>query len=174
MMKNQIYPSDFELLDVVDEHDRVIGQEIRSVIYAKKLNFRAVNLFVENDKGQLWIPRRVSNKRLFPLGLDMSCAGHVGSGETYEQALIRETMEELAIDLTKTPYEEIAYMTPHMHGTSAFTRVYRVRQNEAPAYNPDDFCEYFWFTPAELIAVIERGEFAKSDLVRIARHVYGL
>lgn len=173
-MNNSMYPSDFELLDVVDEHDCVIRQEIRSVIYAKKLNFRAVNLFIENDKGQLWIPRRTANKRLFPLGLDMSCAGHVGSGETYEQALIRETMEELAIDLTKTPYEEVAYMTPQVHGTSAFTRVYRVLQNEVPAYNPDDFCEYFWLMPAELIAVIERGECAKSDLITMTRYVYGL
>jgi NADH pyrophosphatase NudC (nudix superfamily) len=102
----------------------------------------------------------------------MSCAGHVASGETYEQALIRETMEELAIDLNMTLYEEVAYMTPYVHGTSAFTRVYRVRQNKTPAYNPKDFCEYFWLTPQEVVTAVESGECAKSDLITLTRFVY--
>jgi isopentenyl-diphosphate delta-isomerase len=173
-MTNPVFQSDYELLDVVDEHDCVVGQEVRLVIYEKNLNFRAINVFIENDKGQLWIPRRVANKRLFPLALDMSCAGHVGSGETYEQGLIRETIEELGIDLTVTPYEEVAYMTPYTHTTSAFTRVYRIRQNEVPEFNVGDFCEYYWLTPQELVALLEQGEPAKSDLIKMTRHVYGI
>lgn len=173
-MTNPVFQSDYELLDVVDEHDRVVGQEQRRIIYDKKLNFRAINVFLENDKGQLWIPRRVANKRLFPLALDMSCAGHVASGETYEQALLREVQEELGIDLTVTRYEEVAYMTPYTHNTSAFTRVYRVYQNEVPDYCHGDFCEYFWLTPQELVALLEQGEPAKSDLIKMTRHVYGI
>lgn len=173
-MTNSVFQSDCELLDVVDEHDCVIGQEKRLIIYEKGLNFRAINVFIENDKGQLWIPRRVANKRLFPLALDMSCAGHVASGETYEQALIRETVEELGIDLTVTPYEEVAYMTPYTHNTSAFTRVYRIHQNEEPQYNHGDFCAFYWLTPQELVALLEQGEPAKNDLIKITRHVYGV
>ena len=57
-----------ELLDLVDEQDRIIGSGLRSEIYREGLsNFRVVNAFLINDAGQLWIPRRTANKRIFPL-----------------------------------------------------------------------------------------------------------
>jgi len=62
-----------EYLDLVDENDNVIGKKKRSEVYAKNLsNFRVVNAFVINSKGEIWIPRRAKNKRMFPLCLDMS------------------------------------------------------------------------------------------------------
>ena len=65
-----------EYLDLVDENDVVIGRKLRSEVHAEKLkNYRAVNLFIVNSKGELWIPRRTAHKQLYPLGLDFSCAG---------------------------------------------------------------------------------------------------
>ncbi|MDZ4286214.1 MAG: NUDIX hydrolase, partial [Candidatus Sungbacteria bacterium] len=62
-----------EFLDIVDENDNVIGTKKRSEVYAEHLsNFRVVNAFVRNSKGELWIPRRSADKRIFPLCLDMS------------------------------------------------------------------------------------------------------
>jgi isopentenyldiphosphate isomerase len=80
-----------ELLDIVDQNDKVIGRKLRSEIYENKMsNFRVVNAFLINDNGQLWIPRRSANKRIFPSCLDTSMGGHVSSGETYEDAFKRE------------------------------------------------------------------------------------
>jgi len=73
-----------EYLDLVDLQDSVIGRKLRSEVYAEHLsNFRVVNAFVLNSKGELWIPRRTADKRIFPLCLDMSVGGHVESGESY-------------------------------------------------------------------------------------------
>src|SRR5688572_22273564 len=73
-----------ELLDIVDANDNVIGQKKRADIYREgKPNFRVVNVFAENARGQLWILRRSARKSSFPYGLDMSVGGHVKSGETY-------------------------------------------------------------------------------------------
>ena len=58
-------------------------------------NFRAVIGFVKNSNGQFWIPRRVKEKIIYPLALDMSVAGHVSSGETYDEAFEREAREEI-------------------------------------------------------------------------------
>ena len=154
-----------ELLDIVDEHDRVIGQMMRSEVYRNKMsNFRAVNAFLINDKGELWIPRRVASKKLFPLALDASVAGHVGAGETYEQAFERELMEETGLDLNAMNWKYIGPMTPHEHGTSAFIRLYVIYTNETPIYNTQDFCESFWIHPQELLERLAEGEKHKSDL----------
>jgi len=43
-----------EYLDLVNENDEVIGRKLRSEIYAEHLsNFRVVNAFVVNSKGEL-------------------------------------------------------------------------------------------------------------------------
>lgn len=69
-------------------------------------NFRVVNAFLVNPEGKLWIPKRTSDKRIFPDCLDVSMGGHVESGESYEQALERELAEELNI---RWPMQTVSY-----------------------------------------------------------------
>lgn len=162
-----------ELLDIVNEHDQVIGQQLRSEIYRhQNVHFRVVNAFIQNDKGQLWIPRRSHTKRIFPLCLDSSMGGHVGAGESYQEAFARELMEELRIDAALSGWKEIGRLTPHEHGVSAFMKVFLLRSNDEPDYNKDDFIESFWLTPAELLACIEGGDGHKDDLPLMVRHLF--
>lgn len=161
-----------EMLDLVSSDDIVIGKALRSDVYAQKLNnFRAVNAFVVNDKGQLWIPRRTKTKRLFPLCLDSSMGGHVTSGETYEQAFAREVQEELCLDISTIPHKMIGKLNPHDHNTSAFMQVYLIYTNSVDNYNMDDFCEYFWLSPEECIEKLTSGDTGKEDLLKIIKHL---
>lgn len=162
-----------ELLDLVDANDNVIGQKPRSQVYSEQLsNFRAINVFIVNSRGELWIPRRTAHKKMFPLGLDMSTGGHVESGEDYDTAFRREVMEELNIDIDRVDHRLIGYCTPHQHGTAAFSKIYEIRSDETPVYNPDDFVEAFWITPQELLERIEQGEVAKGDLPILVKMLY--
>ncbi len=94
-----------ELLDLVNNNDEVIGTVWRSQYHElvkKKLGYiRAVEMLIQNDKGQLWIPKRTAEKRIAPNCLDYSMGGHVSSGETYLQSALREIEEELNLNLTK-------------------------------------------------------------------------
>jgi isopentenyl-diphosphate delta-isomerase len=162
-----------ELLDLVNEQDEVIGVLPRSEVYARGLsNFRASNGFIRNSRGQLWIPRRVATKKLFPLGLDMSIAGHVGSGETYDESFAREAFEEIGVDVTKLPVRVLGFMTPHEHGTAAFVKAYEIQLDEAPTLNPHDYIEAYWLTPKEVLDRLAQGETSKEDLPRMIRHFY--
>jgi isopentenyldiphosphate isomerase len=169
----QAAPHDDEYLDLVDEDDNVIGKKLRSEVYAEHLsNFRVVNAFVVNTKGELWTPRRTANKRLFPLCLDMSMGGHVESGETYEETFKRETSEELNIDVDMVTYRLLGKLTPRADGVSAYMYVYEISLDDAPKYNPDDFLEYFWLTPSEALQRIRDGEKAKDDLPKLITKFY--
>ncbi len=122
-----------EYLDLVDSQDTVIGKKLRSEVYVNHLsNFRVINAFVVNSKGELWIPRRAADKRIFPLCLDMSVGGHVESGESYDEAFKRETNEELNIDVDYITYRFLGKLTPESDGVSAYMQVYEITLNEAP------------------------------------------
>lgn len=163
-----------EYLDLVDEHDQVIGRKLRKQVYAENLhNFRVVNVLLVNSKGEIWIPRRTADKHVFPLCLDMSMGGHVSSGETYEDALVRELEEELRIDAKITPLKFLGVLNHKANGVSANMKVYELHTDEVPKYNQDDFVEFFWLTPRALFERIAAGEKTKGDLPKIIRAFYG-
>ena len=162
-----------ELLDLVDENDHVIGRKRRGEVHAEKLhNYRAINLFIVNSRGELWIPKRTAHKQLYPLGLDFSCAGHVASGETYEQTLAREVQEELHIDISKHTLTYLGKLTPPEG--SCFAKNWELRLDETPSYNPDDFISSEWVKPEDLVKRLDAGEYAKSSLVKAVRKFYGV
>ncbi len=164
-----------ELLDLVDSNDAVVGCALRSEVYADKLNnFRVVNVLIENTAGQLWIPRRSSTKRIYPLSLDTSMGGHVMHGETYDQSLARELKEELNIDISGVTCQFLGHLTPHQHDVSAFMQVYKIAQDTVPDYNREDFVEYYWLSPRELSARLKCGDTAKSDLPKIVNYFLGI
>jgi len=48
-------------------------------------------------RGELYLQKRSAQKKLLPLTWDTSVGGHVDYGESVEEALLRETREELGI-----------------------------------------------------------------------------
>ncbi len=164
---------DDELLDLVDADDTVISRMWRSDVYKNALsNFRAVNAFLRNSSGRIWIPRRTAGKKLFPSCLDMSVGGHVKSDESYEEAFEREVREEIRLDITSVPVRMLGRLTPHEHGVSAFMKVYEIAYDSTPGFNRDDFTEYFWLTPYEALARIAGGDPAKDDLAKLLQIFY--
>jgi isopentenyldiphosphate isomerase len=161
-----------ELIDRVDANDQVIEIIPRPSGVLNVHYFRAINGFIRNSAGALWIPRRTVFKEAFPLHLDSSVAGVVQSGETYFQAFQREVAEELNLDVGFISYTKCAYLSPIQDPVSCFMEVYEIRTDAVPSYNTDDFCEFYWLTPQELYSLLQRGEKAKSDLAALIRLLY--
>lgn len=86
-----------ELVDVVDEGDRVIAQATRRDIRRRNLRHRGVYVFVFNATGQLLVHRRTATKDVFPDCWDIAVGGVVRAGEDYESAARRELSEELGV-----------------------------------------------------------------------------
>lgn len=91
--------SDFdEILEIVDENNNVIGQAPRLECYKKGLLHRAVNIFVFNSKGEVFLQKRSAKKFGYPLYWDLSCSEHVKPGESFIDAAKRGLQEELGIN----------------------------------------------------------------------------
>jgi len=162
-----------EYLDLVDESDNVIGSEKRTEIYKQKLhNYRVINAFIVSNEGKLWIPRRTAHKAISPLALDFSVGGHVVSGDTYENTFKKETSEELNIDIDRVSWKELGHFKAGDFGLNCFMKVYEIKQNDVPVFNPDDFTEYYWLSPEEVIDRIENGDKSKGDLPILIKQLY--
>jgi isopentenyl-diphosphate delta-isomerase type 1 len=86
-----------EFLDIVNENDEVIGNASKNEIYEKKLLHRIVHVFVFNDKDQMALQLQSIHKKFCPHHWCTAAAGHVRSGESSEQAALRELEEEIGI-----------------------------------------------------------------------------
>lgn len=164
---------DDELLDLVDQDDRVIGQKLRSDVYAEKLhNYRMVGAMVVNHKQELWIPRRTVHKKILPGCFATSMGGHVASGETYLKAFGRELEEELYLKLSKISYKPLGLLTPHKHGICAFTMMYEIAMDDVITYNKNDFAEGYWLTPQQFFTRLKDGEKSGDILIKVIELFY--
>lgn len=127
-----------EMLPIVDERDRVIGTAPRSQVHAQNLRHRAVHLLLFDPQGRVYLQRRSANKDTFPLMWAASASGHVDPHESYDQAVVRETQEELGLLVKPTPLGAIdACQTTG----NEFTRAYVVRSHDVPQPNPDEIIQ---------------------------------
>ncbi|MER5769403.1 NUDIX domain-containing protein [Streptomyces sp. NPDC001985] len=86
-----------EILDVVDESDRVVGQARRGEVYARGLRHRCVFILARDADDRIFVHRRTAGKLTFPSRYDMFVGGVVGAGESYDAAALREAEEELGV-----------------------------------------------------------------------------
>lgn len=87
-----------EWLPLVDEQGKITGQAPRSLCHAGgKLLHPVVHLHITNPQHEIFLQKRSMKKDLLPGKWDTAVGGHIGVGEKIEEALKRETFEELGI-----------------------------------------------------------------------------
>jgi isopentenyldiphosphate isomerase len=86
-----------ELVDLVDEINRVVGQALRREVRSRNLLHRGVAILCRNRSGRVHVHKRTVTKDVFPGMYDMFVGGVVLSGESYPVAARREIDEELGI-----------------------------------------------------------------------------
>jgi len=120
-----------ELLDIVDADDQVTGVATRGEIHARGLKHRAVHVLVLNKAGSVLLQKRSMQKDQCAGMWDTSCAGHVESGQSYQETAPRELQEELGF----LPAEPLVYAIEY---EGPFTAA------------EDEIDELRWFSQAEV------------------------
>ena len=87
-----------EQFPIVDEDGRVIGSATRGECHSGSfLLHPVVHLHVFNADGNIYLQKRPEWKDIQPGKWDTAVGGHIGYGESPEEALRREVREELGI-----------------------------------------------------------------------------
>jgi isopentenyldiphosphate isomerase len=87
-----------ELVDIVDDGDRVVGTVTRSEMRARRLKHRCTFIVVRDGAGRVLVHRRSEAKDLWPGHWDLAVGGVVSAGEDWEPAARRELAEEVGIE----------------------------------------------------------------------------
>jgi isopentenyl-diphosphate delta-isomerase type 1 len=154
-----------EIFDVVDEHDQVIGQEVRSEVHARGLRHRAVHVLVFDSLGRVFLQKRSMAKDSAPGCWDSSCSGHLDAGEDYLPAARRELIEEIGLSISG-----LDLLTPILRAEACtetgneFVWVYRLASEGPFVLNPAEIEHGEWFSISEVSrGIAERPtEYARS------------
>lgn len=96
--KNKVRSKKTEWVPLVDEEGKVIGKAPRQECHSNNsLLHPVVHLHVFNSKNELYLQKRPSWKDVQPDKWDTAVGGHINLNETIENALRRESNEELNI-----------------------------------------------------------------------------
>ncbi|MDI3388773.1 NUDIX domain-containing protein [Streptomyces sp. B-S-A8] len=136
-----------EILDIVDEQDRVVGTAPRGEAYAKGLRHRCVFVLARDAEDRVFVHRRTPTKLVFPSLYDMFVGGVVGAGEAYDTAALREAEEELGVSGLPRPVPLFKFL----YETDAHTwwsYVYEVRC-ELPVSPQAEEVDWHTFLPED-------------------------
>ena len=164
-----------EYFDIVNEKDEVIGIiSGKDQDKVKPNQLRFINIIIQNDKGEILVPKRTANKRLFPNCYDFSVGGHVNSGETYEQAAYRELEEELGIKNVILKKE--AYFSPYSSNSNTFQTLYTLKYNkEITKIDKKEIDKIFYMTIEKIQKLmIEKPEMFKTDYFMVMKYLFNI
>jgi isopentenyl-diphosphate delta-isomerase len=103
-----------ELLDIVNEWGEPTGRILdKRTIHAQGLRHRDVHVWITNGRDLLQ-QQRNSDKSIMPNAWDISVGGHVSAGESYRDAAVRETYEELGLLRTPKHFKRIGLVATQL------------------------------------------------------------
>ena len=159
-----------EKIDVVDKNDRVIGVAGREELYQKNLRHRIVHILVFNNKGEMALQLRTKTVSFCPDHWSTAAGGHVGSGETYEQAAKRELMEEMGIGGDLKLFKKDTYRVNR--DLEKFITIYKVIYEGRFDFDKNDIAKVEYFPIDTIKNMISDGEKIHPELKYIINKYY--
>jgi 8-oxo-dGTP pyrophosphatase MutT (NUDIX family) len=137
-----------ELVDVVDEGDRVVATVTRGEVRAQRLLHRCTYVLVRNGAGQILVHRRTETKATNPGAYDVFAGGVCAAGESYDECARREVAEEVGVTGA-----ELSFLFRHRYSGpegQAWGAVYETRWDGPVRHQESEVAWSAWVTPDEV------------------------
>jgi 8-oxo-dGTP pyrophosphatase MutT (NUDIX family) len=142
-----------ELVERVDEADRVLGVVPRGQAVATGWMIRIATTVCRDDRGCYLVYRRPDDAPWFPGHYELSFGGAVNPGESYTAAAARELAEELGVT---TPVRHLfKYLYRGAAGTY-WLGVHETLIDTAIVPAPHEIAWHGWMTETELYEAAQR------------------
>lgn len=166
-----------ETIDVVNKNDEVVGQASYKEIYDKALRHRIVHVLVFNNKGEMALQLSSKEKSFCPNHWGTPAGGHVQSGETYEQAILREMEEEIGIKadvsfLRKDPFVYANYKDKG--GLEKILTTFRATHNGPFNVNPKEVEKVEFFSLEQIQQMVDKGEKFHPELLFLLKKHFNI
>lgn len=159
------YTDPDELLTRVSDDDTVVlGPVARRLVHGNPdLIHRAAHVLVLHPgTGRLLLQKRSPDKDTHPGRWDTSVGGHVGFGQSYEEAALRETEEELGLRVGAVDLEKL-YLSRYRHESESENTATFLCLHAGPfAFNPEEITEIKFWSRAEIEAALGTGVFTPN------------
>jgi isopentenyl-diphosphate delta-isomerase len=137
-----------EQVILVNENDEPIGLMPKLEAHQKAVLHRAFSVFILNDKNEIMLQQRASEKYHSPLLWTNTCCSHQRDGETNIQAGTRRLFEEMGLE---TPLQELfhfIYKAPFDNGLTEheLDHVMIGKYNQAPKINQEEVENWKWMS----------------------------
>ena len=97
-----------EIIDILTRDGKPTGKKaLKSEIHSKGYYHNTAHIWFYTKDGRILLAQRAAEKTIYPLLWDISVAGHVDAGETNEEAIIRETQEEIGLTISASDLYKI-------------------------------------------------------------------
>jgi len=157
-----------EVLDIVDEHDNVVGTIVRGESGSDVAPRRIVHVFVFDDKGRLLLQKRSQTVKFKPGAWATAACGHVLSGESYDQAAIREMKEEIGVAVKPAFFSRDKF---NEEGFGfRFLGSFKLVHNGPFTVDPEEVDRVEYFTLAEIEELIKKEDFHPETVYLLRRH----
>jgi len=140
-----------EMIDIIDEHNVIVGQAMKSEAHMKGLRHRTILAEIKNSKGDWLLVKQSSSRQdagqyVSPIG------GHIQAGESEIEALKREALEEVGYsDFTHKKIGDANWDRSVLgRQENHYFILYEIYSDKNPILN-DESDDYSWFSTPDLI-----------------------
>ena len=169
-----------DYFDVLNKNGEYTGKvESREKCHEQGLWHKAVVVFIiSKDNKKILLQQRSANKKLWPNMWDITAGGHVMADEFGYQAVIRETKEEIGVDIDKgdlefigaTSSENIKGDIVNRHYNENFI-VHKDIDLDNIVLQKDEVQDIKWFDSEELIRKIKNNFEGLTDKAGCWNHL---
>lgn len=148
----------FEKIAILNNDDSILGYEDKMKVHESGILHRAFSVFIFNDKNEVLLQKRASNKYHSSSLWSNTCCSHLRFNESMETAACERLYFEMGIKCDLKFIKKFSYniLLENNLIENEIDYIYFGLSNKNPKINLNEVSDYKWINANELIVEIKK------------------